>query len=247
MLHSLNPMTKLVYALCLTIVAFVIQYPVILFAIGLLNMLFASSARVWKSFFSMFLKTILPIVIPLFIIQSLFYPGGQTVLWSWGFLSVKAEGVNFALLISSRLITLVTSYFVFILTTAPKDLAVCLEQRGVSRKVSYLLVSTLQLLPYMIRTAQSIIQAQRSRGVDMEGNLITRAKAYVPLIGPVVMGSIASLEVRAMALEARGFNAGLKKTFLRDVVDTPVERTGRVALVLLTGGLVILRIWLAVR
>lgn len=57
----------------------------------------------------------------------------------------------------------------------------------------------------------TIMDAQRSRGLETEGNLITRAKSFLPLISPVVMSSLINTRERAIALEIRGFEAGQKR------------------------------------
>ena len=60
----------------------------------------------------------------------------------------------------------------------------------------------------------TITDAQRSRGLETEGSLLTRAKAFLPLISPVVMSSLINTRERAVALEVRGFAAKQKKLTL---------------------------------
>jgi energy-coupling factor transport system permease protein len=67
----------------------------------------------------------------------------------------------------------------------------------------------------------------------------------VPLVGPLVFGSLVEVEERAIAIEARGFTSTRAKTFLREIPDTGTDRAIRwllVGLVILT---IILRIWLS--
>lgn len=68
------------------------------------------------------------------------------------------------------------------------------------------------------------MDAQRSRGLETEGNLWTRLKAFLPLIGPVVMSSLLETRERAMALEVRGFSASGKKTFLYERESSTLDR-----------------------
>ena len=56
----------------------------------------------------------------------------------------------------------------------------------------------------MTGTMNTITDAQRSRGLETEGSLLTRAKAFLPLISPVVMSSLINTRERAVALEVRG-------------------------------------------
>ena len=45
---------------------------------------------------------------------------------------------------------------------------------------------------------------------------LVEAKSFLPLISPVVMSSLINTRERAIALEIRGFEAGQKKTYLRE-------------------------------
>ena len=76
--------------------------------------------------------------------------------------------------------------------------------------------SVFQIIPQMMGTMNTIMDAQRSRGMGTEGNLFGRAKAFIPLIGPVVSSSLINTRERAIALEVRGFDSREKKTFLTD-------------------------------
>jgi energy-coupling factor transport system permease protein len=61
----------------------------------------------------------------------------------------------------------------------------------------------------------------------------------VPIVGPVILGSIAEVEERTLALEARGFTRPGRRTLLWWPSDTTRQRVARwgllLALVALTG------------
>jgi energy-coupling factor transport system permease protein len=72
--------------------------------------------------------------------------------------------------------------------------------------------------------------------METGGSLTRRVRALVPLVGPLVFGSLVEVEERAIAIEARGFTSPLPKTSLREIADTPLDKILRwilVALVLL--------------
>lgn len=75
------------------------------------------------------------------------------------------------------------------------------------------------------------MNAQKARGVETEGNIIVRAKVFIPTIIPLVLSSIAGTEERALTLEARGFSSKIKPTHLEDIEKTPADTT---AIVLIT-------------
>jgi len=93
---------------------------------------------------------------------------------------------------------------------------------------------------------RTITEGQRSRGMETEGKLLTRIKAFIPLIAPVIMSSLINTKERALALEVRGFNSKNRKTFLNDEVKTVADRYIQIALLIVIAAAVVWRIklWL---
>ena len=54
----------------------------------------------------------------------------------------------------------------------------------------------------------------------------------VPIVGPVILGSIADVEERTMSLEARGFTRPGRRTLLWAPADSAPERVARWLLIL---------------
>lgn len=240
-LHRLYPLTLGTYVVCVTLLG-VVGQPLLLLAVFIFTSGLAVFGRVGRPFLLMMLRVIVPIGIPLFVIQTLFNPIGHTVLFTIGPLAVKKEGLDFAISVITRLLALVSAYFLLVLVVHPRNLVIALEQRGMSPKIGYLLLSTLQLIPQIQRTAETILDAQRSRGLKTKGGLLTRFGAYIPLMGPIVMGSLSSLEIRAMALETRGFNLPNKKVYLHSLSDTRFDRFLRYLILAVTIALIIFSI-----
>ena len=117
-----------------------------------------------------------------------------------------------------------------------------LEQVGFSPKIGYVISSVFQIVPQMSGTMNTIMDAQRSRGLETEGNLITRAKSFLPLISPVVMSSLINTRERAIALEIRGFEAGQKKTYLREGKMKTSDRVLCLVMAVVIAGAIVVRI-----
>lgn len=234
-LHRLNPLTKLALSFSLILIGFLgpgFWLASLIFIFVLLPI------SLWGKISGEFIRTtfrlILPLAVFLFAMQSLFYPGGQTVLVRLWFLSVKLEGVQFAYLTASRVMNMVGSFLLLLLSTHPGALMTALTQRGLPAALTYIIVSTLQIIPQMQAKAGAIIDAQRSRGLETEGSLRRRLAALLPLVGPLVFGSLVDVEERAIALEARAFKARRTKTSLIEVPDSPGQRLLRTGLLILT-------------
>jgi len=159
--------------------------------------------------------------------QALFQPIGETVIFKYGFLDATRESVSHAFYFSSRIALMISAFTFFLMTTHPSELMSDMTRRGLPGQFAYVIISTLQILPQMQAKAQTIISAQRSRGLDTESTFLKRAGSLLPLVGPLVFGSLVEVEERAIAIEARGFTSTHLKTSLHDVADTNMDKAIR--------------------
>ena len=231
--QRLNPLTKLVISFFLIVLALVLPtmwagYLVFLFGVVPLALWGGILQPLWSSLW----KIVLPFAISMFVIQGLFWTGGTPVV-ELGPLSLKAEGLVFATTITGRLLAIMGSFLLVSLGTAPDDLMISLEQRGVPNSITYIILSTIQLVPGLQARSEKIRDAQRARGLETEGNILQRLRAMLPLVEPLVLGSIIDVDERAIALEARGFSREGNKTFYRTVEDRGWEKVLRWLLVIL--------------
>jgi energy-coupling factor transport system permease protein len=107
--------------------------------------------------------------------------------------------------VSLRLFVMASALGLFGLTTPTRDLVADLERRGVSPRLAFAAAATLGAMPALLEQARQVRDAQRARGLDIDGRLSTRVRGLVPLVGPVVAGTLHSIEGRSLALEARAF------------------------------------------
>ena len=156
------------------------------------------------------------IIITIFLIHGLFNQENQKVLFHLGPLAFYQEGLLYAARIGLNILNMLLAFATFVLTTRPSHLVETMEQAGFSPRFGYMISSVFQIIPQMMGTMNTIMDAQRSRGMETEGNLFVRARAFIPLISPVVSSSLINTRERAIALEVRGFDSRNKKTFLRE-------------------------------
>ncbi|WP_313154611.1 energy-coupling factor transporter transmembrane component T, partial [Lacrimispora sp.] len=156
------------------------------------------------------------IIITIFLIHGLFNQENQKVLFHLGPLAFYQEGLLYAARIGLNILNMLLAFATFVLTTKPADLVETMEQAGFSPRFGYMISSVFQIIPQMMGTMNTIMDAQRSRGMETEGSLLVRARAFIPLISPVVSSSLINTRERAIALEVRGFDSKNKKTFLRE-------------------------------
>lgn len=229
-INMLAPMTKVIYIITALIVPFILSSRTISLAFIGISILILIIGKV--------LKKIVPIVgfsaiivLSVIIIQGLFRAGNVTPLFSIGPAVFYKEGLLFALDIGINILNILLSFSVLVLTTKPSDLVEDFVRIGLSPRLGYVLISVFQIIPQMTETMATITDAQRSRGMETEGNLITRIRAFFPLISPVVMSSLVNTRERAIALEVRGFNSKEKKTFLNEEHKIRMDIVIRIILV----------------
>ncbi len=127
-------------------------------------------------------------------------------------------------------------------TVHPARLIDALLDRGFPFSIAYLLAATLQSVPRLTQRAVAILEAQRCRGLRVRGSLWRRANAVVPLAIPLVLGALAEVEERGIALEARGAAAPTRRTPLSPPRDSGEERVLRWALVFSTVTVILVRV-----
>jgi energy-coupling factor transporter transmembrane protein EcfT len=240
---SLHPNTKLVFTFFVMISVLVIPSFWYGYAIFPVCFLIALGAKVHKEFLSFAIKALLFLLILVFLIQVFFIPGG-TVLHTFGFLSVHEEGIVVGLNMTSRILGIASAFLLFFRITEIKDLVRALENMGLPSTASFVVLSTLQIIPEMKKQTNVIMDAQKTRGVETEGNIITRAKAFLPTLSPLILSSLAATEERAVTLEARAFSVKGKKTRLHELVKTGADITLQVIMGFLVIGVIIWRILL---
>ncbi|HET6380304.1 MAG TPA: energy-coupling factor transporter transmembrane component T [candidate division Zixibacteria bacterium] len=241
--HRLNPLTKATLATTTAIAAVVIGGligPLLLLAV--LVVVPAVAASVLGRLARTALLLALPIAISAVLVNVFFFPGGQTELLRIGPVVATAEGLAFALEILVRIMAISGAITLFYLTTRPADLVVDLERRGVSPRVAFVANASVQTVPAMVERAAQITDAQRARGLDTEGSVWRRARGIVPIVGPVILGSIAEVEERTLALEARAFSRPGRRTLLWTPPDSPAQALLRWALVAGLVALIVARV-----
>ena len=169
----------------------------------------------------------LPLAISVLVVNLFFFPNGSTVLFQVGPIAATAEGLAFAIETLARLLAITGALALFYLTTPIGSLVVDLERRGVSARLAFVVSASVRTVPAIVERAGEIAAAQRARGLDTEGSAWRRIRGVLPLVAPVLLGSIGEVEERAMALEARGFSRPGRRSLLWMPRDTAVERVAR--------------------
>jgi len=127
----------------------------------------------------------------------------------------SASLIEYSLAMTFRFIVLVESFSMFFLTTSPDLLGLALEQSHVPYEFCFAFTTAVRFVPVLAEEAQTIMDAQKSRGLELEkGNFLKRIRNYIPILIPLIVSAIRrSLEL-AEAMESRAWGATEKRTNL---------------------------------
>lgn len=179
------------------------------------------------------LKSIRGIIFLLFltaILNILFYKGENPPLvnlelWKGGWtITIYKEGLIFAAKMLLRLTYLVIGSSILTLTTTPVDLTHAVESllkplrliKFPVHEFALIMSLTLSFIPSLIQETDRIIRAQKARGADFDtGGLVKRAKAFVPILIPLLVGGFRRAEELANAMNSRCYEGATKRTQMR--------------------------------
>jgi len=125
------------------------------------------------------------------------------------------HGVWFGLGAGFKVVAGMCVGLMFLSCTTAEEMSRGLVGLGVLFRFAFVVAMALRLVPTVVSTAFDIIDAQRSRGLDLEsGGLLRRARAHVPLLAPMLLSTLRGADQLSMALECRAFGARLRRTWL---------------------------------
>src|SRR5208337_1875968 len=112
-----------------------------------------------------------------------------------------------------RFFVIMSAFSFFFMTTSADDLGLALDQIHVPYVISFTFTTAVRLVPTMALDAQTVVDAQRSRGLELDkGNFIKRVRNYIPILIPLIISAIRRSVELAEALESRAFGATEHRT-----------------------------------
>ena len=212
-IHKLDPRVKLVISLLLMATAALYLEVTIITIVVVIEALLSIVAKV----FSRWARTVYgaaPLIILVFIANFLFklsMPGQ----------SLSFQSIYESLRLAYRLVAFLASFSIFFLTTTPEELGMALTKMKVPYMYTFAFISAIRFTPILAEELQSIVDAQKSRGLELEkGNIITRLRRYIPILVPLMVNVLRRSYELAEAIEVKCFGAKKNRTYLKELKMT---------------------------
>lgn len=217
--HRLDPRVKILATMLYIVSLFVVD-DFIGFAIVFIGLaVVIAVSKVPLSFILRGLKPVFIIILFTFVIN-LFMIRGEVLVSFWIF-TITREGLRTAVFMAVRLILLIIGSSLLTLTTRPISLTDGIEallspfkRFGLpAHELAMMMTIALRFIPTLLEETDKIMKAQQARGADFEsGNILRRAKALVPILVPLFISAFRIAQDLAMAMEARCYGSGMKRT-----------------------------------
>ncbi|MBQ8996260.1 MAG: energy-coupling factor transporter transmembrane protein EcfT [Oscillospiraceae bacterium] len=225
LLRRLSPGSKLLLALAGTLA--VIFFENIWFSIAV--MLISYAVILYEKMGSMF-KLIFVSTVSMFVFMYAIYGAvvqenqKDTYIGTYLGIPYYQAGIDKATHFFFRIAPLMAFLFLIFRTINMTDLGVWMTKAGLPYKWAFIFTDSFMVIPVLSKDMEQIMDAQRARGLVTEGNLMTRMKAFVPVIVPVVANAFAKVQDQAIAMDTKGFNSKCKKTVYRELPNTKEDK-----------------------
>ena len=236
-IHNMDPRVKFL----LTLVSFAgsvmfleLVPLIVIFLVQLPLIVAAKVTREWYK--SVKGASVISVIIFASNMLSFYYFRGGQLTWAL---------VEYSLALTVRFIALITSFSVFFLTTSPDKLSLALEKARIPYEFNFAFITAIRFVPVLADEAQTIMDAQRSRGLELDkGNFITRVRNYIPILLPLIINSIRrSLEL-AEAMESRAFGATEKRTNIYELSMRGSDYAVLLMILLCLGAMIYVKLYL---
>jgi energy-coupling factor transport system permease protein len=233
--HRLNPLTKLLLSLFISIAAFTSGSPLFIAALVALNLALAASSGIFSRGV-MLLKGLVKFSMLIFILQLLLVRRGNALVRLPLNLVITDDGLFSAVLIVLRLIAGTMPLALMLSITQMNDLSnVLVMICKVPYKYAFALTTAIRFIPIFTDEMAGIIEAQTSRGVEMDTrNILKKVGLIFPLCVPLLITSVKKIEDSAISAEIRGFHLRTAKSCYKRYPIKPGDLFVLVASALLT-------------
>lgn len=237
--HELTGTTKLAFFLLFTFAGMLTYDTRVLLGLLCVSLLAfrASKIRVREIRFMLVFMLVFLLMNNLFVF--LFNPNQGTEIYGTrhvllplpGRFAITAEELFYLINITLKYFIALPVAILFISATDPSEFAASLNSIGVSYRVGYSVAIALRYIPDIQRDYHSISQAQQARGVELgrKEPLLARMKNAAGILLPLILSSLARIDVISNAMELRGFGKNKKRTWYR---RRPFARNDYLALAL---------------
>ncbi len=144
-------------------------------------------------------------------------------LYGWSFYHATDAGVRYGLAVGMRVVGMLFAGMGFLRATSPEEFGEALRAFRLPPAAAVTFTLAFRLLPATFENGARALEAQRARGLDFGKNFFRQARHVAPLVVPVFLYSLRSVDQMATALELRGYRASRRPAAWPPYRVTPAD------------------------
>jgi energy-coupling factor transport system permease protein len=138
--------------------------------------------------------------------------------------SMSVEGLLYGVAVIFKTLVLVLVLPVAIFTTEVNNMIVGMARAKVPYKLVFIFSSTLRFFPLLFEEIQTIIEAQRLRGLAVEKmGPIKRVRVYARVAIPLILGAMVKSQQLEVVLQSKAFTGSSERTYLHESILTRLD------------------------
>lgn len=230
-IHRADPRTKIILSVVFMVVIFLVNTFWTFTAVALFTILSVVISGVPLKYTLKGLKPLLLIIVFTAVIN-VFTTGGTPISNTVPLKYITYEGLILAVKLATRLALIIISGSLLTFTTTPILLTDGIEKLlnpfkkiGIpAHELAMMMSIALRFIPTLLEETDKIMKAQAARGADFDtGNLVQRAKSFVPVLVPLFVSAFRRADELATAMEARCYRGGTGRTRMRQLKFTGAD------------------------
>jgi energy-coupling factor transport system permease protein len=225
LLHKADPRTKIILTFVFMIIIFFINSYWGFAAMTFFIILTIVMSGIPVKYTLKGLKPLLVIILFTALVNIFSTPGKSVS--DYGILRyITYEGITIAIMLALRLALIIIGGSLLTFTTTPILLTDGIEKLlqpfkkiGVpAHELAMMMTIALRFIPTLLEETDKIMKAQAARGADFDtGNLVQRAKSFVPVLVPLFVSAFRRADELATAMEARCYRGSEGRTRMRQL------------------------------
>ena len=223
-LHRLNPYTKILFIIIVTIMAIIATDIAFLILMVAALLAFAAYGEMLRESLNQ-LKLILVMSVLFILITIITMPNGETLLYLipqgipfiGGLVPITTGGLQIGVVLTLRFMILIFAFQLFLVSTQPRDIVHAMEKIHIPIDYILMFIIALRFIPTLQIEGQRIHEAQLARGFNPGTGFLGKIRSVSPIVIPLVSNALLRSNVLGLTIDMRGYRTG-KRTHVRERV-----------------------------
>ena len=126
---------------------------------------------------------------------------------------LPTRSLKYGIMVALRLDIMLLTGILFVSCSRVEEFSAGLIKLGIPYRIAFAISLAFRLIPSLFSIIHTTVEAQQIRGLNLkEGNILNKAKKYIPLFIPVISLLVRNAHQLSMAIESKGFGFTGKRT-----------------------------------